>query len=107
MTMHRPTYFILASLLSGPLHGYGIIKRSAELSEGGLRLTAGTLYSALGRLVAEGLIAEGTSELVQGRERRYYQITAAGREAIREESARLSSAARIVQQQLARPAAAR
>jgi DNA-binding PadR family transcriptional regulator len=101
-SMRRPTYFILASLLDGPLHGYGIIKRTLELTDGDLALTAGTLYGALGRLVDEGLIAAGRSEHVAGRERRYYEITEAGREAVRQEAVELSAAARVVQQRLAR-----
>jgi PadR family transcriptional regulator PadR len=101
-SMRRPTYFILASLLDGPLHGYGIIKRTLELTDGDLALTAGTLYGALGRLVDEGLIAAGRSEQVAGRERRYYEITEVGREAVREEAVELSAAARVVQHRLAR-----
>jgi PadR family transcriptional regulator, regulatory protein PadR len=101
-SMRRPTYFILASLLDGPLHGYGIIKRTLELTDGDLALTAGTLYGALGRLVDEGLIAAGRSERVAGRERRYYEITDLGRETVRQESAQLSAAAHVVQQRLAR-----
>lgn len=52
--MREPTYFVLASLLDGPLHGYGIIQRADELSAGRLRLATGTLYTALDRLTAEG-----------------------------------------------------
>jgi PadR family transcriptional regulator PadR len=40
--MREPTYFVLASLLDGPLHGYGIIKRVADLSDGRVRLATGT-----------------------------------------------------------------
>lgn len=36
--MNEPTYFTLAALLDGPLHGYGIVKRAAELSDGRLRI---------------------------------------------------------------------
>jgi PadR family transcriptional regulator, regulatory protein PadR len=48
--MREPTYFVLASLLDGPLHGYAIIQRSEELSGGRVRLATGTLYTALDRL---------------------------------------------------------
>jgi PadR family transcriptional regulator PadR len=100
MSIRRPTYFILASLLDGPLHGYGIIKRTTELSDGDVSLTAGTLYGALGRLVDEGLIEAGASERVQGRERRYYELTERGRDVIGEEAKLMSAAARVVQQRL-------
>ena len=48
--MREPTYFVLASLLRGPLHGYAIIKRAEQLSDGRVRLATGTLYTALDRL---------------------------------------------------------
>jgi len=62
--MREPTYFVLASLLAGPLHGYAIIKRAEELSGGRVRLATGTLYTALDRLSAEGrvqLVSEKTA----------------------------------------------
>ena len=40
--MREPTYYLLASLLDGPLHGYAIIKSAEGLSGGRVRLTAGT-----------------------------------------------------------------
>jgi PadR family transcriptional regulator PadR len=100
-SMRRPTYFILASLLDGPLHGYGIIKRTLELTDGDLALTAGTLYGALGRMVDEGLVVAGQREVVNGRERRHYEISDAGREAVVLESSRMAAAARIVQERIA------
>src|SRR5580693_3890730 len=54
--MREPTYFVLASLLDGPLHGYAIIQRTTELSGGRVRLATGTLYTALDRLSAEGYV---------------------------------------------------
>ena len=47
MEIRRSTYFVLAALLDGPLHGYGIIKRAAELSGGEVRLSTGTLQTTL------------------------------------------------------------
>ena len=41
--MREPTYFVLAALLREPLHGYAIMKRAEELSEGRVRLATGTL----------------------------------------------------------------
>jgi PadR family transcriptional regulator, regulatory protein PadR len=45
--MRERTYFVLASLLDGPLHGYVIIQRAEHLSCGQVRLATGTLYTAL------------------------------------------------------------
>lgn len=94
--MSEASYFILAVLLDGPLHGYGIIKRAADLSGGRVRLAAGTLYGALDRLVEEGAVLPDREERVEGRTRRYYQLTDHGVRALHEEAGRMEEAARIV-----------
>ena len=94
--MSPPSYFILAALLDGPLHGYGIIKQAVELSDGRVRLTAGTLYGALDRLAEEGLILADRQEVVEGRTRRYYRLTDNGVQALHREAARMEQAARVV-----------
>ncbi len=48
--MQEPTYLFLASLAAGPQHGYGIMTDVTQISEGRVRLRAGTLYAALDRL---------------------------------------------------------
>jgi DNA-binding PadR family transcriptional regulator len=90
------SYFVLAALLDGPRHGYGIIKRAAELSDGRVRLAAGTLYGALDRLAERGLVLPGQEEVVQWRTRRYYRLTDQGAEALAAEAARMEQAARVV-----------
>jgi PadR family transcriptional regulator PadR len=75
--MREPTYFVLASLLDGPLHGYAIIQRTGELSGSRVRLATGTLYAALDRLTAEGHVEPGAG-------------------ALRAEAARMADAARLV-----------
>src|SRR5262249_55617651 len=102
MEIRRSTYFVLAALLDGPLHGYGIIGRAAELSDGAVRLSTGTLFGALDRLVAEGLVVPGAEERVGGRVRRSYSLTDAGVSEVSEEAARLRSAARVVESRAAR-----
>jgi len=94
--MREPTYYVLASLLDGPLHGYAIIKRSEELSSGRVRLATGTLYTALDRLTAEGYVRLVSEEIVSGRVRRSYGLTDPGAAALRAEAARMAEAARIV-----------
>ena len=69
-SMREPTYFVLAALLAGPLHGYAIMKRAGELSGGRVRLATGTLYTALDRLTDEGqvrLVIDGASTAKDGR----------------------------------------
>ena len=92
----EPSYFVLAALLDGRLHGYGIIKKAAEQSGGRVRLTAGTLYGALDRLADQQLVAVVGHEQVAGRTRRYYQLTDHGIHALQQEAARMEQAARIV-----------
>jgi PadR family transcriptional regulator len=94
--MREPTYHILASLLEGPLHGYGIVKQAHRLSEGRVRLTAGTLYAALDRLTAAGLVEVDHEEVVDGRARRYYRLQPAGLAALRAEADRMTRAAALV-----------
>ncbi|MFB4309361.1 PadR family transcriptional regulator [Actinomadura sp. GTD37] len=94
--MSEPTYFVLAALLDGPVHGYGIIKKAQEQSGGRVRLAVGTLYGALDRLAGDGLIVVDREEVVQGRPRRYYRLTEDGRLAVTREASRLEQAARVV-----------
>ena len=94
--MREPTYFVLASLLDGPLHGYAIIQRTVELSDGRVRMATGTLYTALDRLTAEGYVQLVREEIVNGRARRSYGLTGAGSAALRAEATRMAAAAELV-----------
>jgi PadR family transcriptional regulator PadR len=97
--MLEPTYFVLVSLLDGPLHGYAIIKRTAELSDGRVQLATGTLYTALDRLTAEGHVELVREEIVHGRARRSYGLTPSGAGVLRAEATRMAAAARLVTRQ--------
>jgi PadR family transcriptional regulator, regulatory protein PadR len=91
--MSDQALFILASLTRGELHGYGIAREVEDLSDGRVKLTAGTLYGALNRLAADGLITQSREQVVEGRRRRYYRLTGAGRAVLAEEAARVRSTA--------------
>jgi len=97
MALREPTYFVLAALLDGPLHGYAIATRVADLSDGRVRPTAGTLYGALERLRSEGLVEIEREEVVEGRKRRYHRLTGDGERVVRTEAARLRAAAEVVE----------
>lgn len=94
--LSEPTYFILAALLDGPLHGHGIIKHVLELSGGRVKLPVGTLYGALDRLSAGGLIAVEREEVVDGRPRRYFRLTEEGGGALAAEAERMRQASAVV-----------
>lgn len=87
--MQEATFLILTALAADSQHGYGIITEVAEISGGRVRLRAGTLYTALDRLRAGGLIAVDREEIVEGRLRRYYRLTPEGTTQLAAEAARL------------------
>jgi PadR family transcriptional regulator, regulatory protein PadR len=78
ITMREPTYFVLASMLAGPLHGSAIIERAAAMSDGRVRLRTGALYTALDRLMTEGFVRRASEETSGGRIRRSYALTPTG-----------------------------
>jgi PadR family transcriptional regulator len=73
------TPLVLAILAEGDSYGYAIIKRVAELSGGHLQWTDGMLYPVLHRLERQGHVAAKWDESENGRRRKYYRITKAGR----------------------------
>jgi len=68
---------LLATLEDGPRHGYAVKQALGAASAGRFDLPTGTVYPALHRLEADGLIT-GSWSVVDGRRRRTYQLTAAG-----------------------------
>jgi DNA-binding PadR family transcriptional regulator len=83
-------YLVLA-LLEGEQHGYALMGRVTELSEGAWRMGPGTLYGTLNRLVADGLIEETRIDDSPSERRRYYALTPSGRSIAGQEIRRLQS----------------
>lgn len=73
---------ILSILKQGNSYGYLIIKKIKELSGGEMNYTDGMLYPVLHRLEKEGLIASNWEVVGDARPRKYYSITASGKEAL-------------------------
>jgi len=90
-----PVFHILVALSDGERHGYAIMRRVAEDTDGALQLGPGTLYGCLGRMLAAGLIEESDwrpdSQLDDER-RRYYRITNFGTRVVKAEAKRLAGA---------------
>ncbi|GAB1691809.1 hypothetical protein KRM28CT15_36120 [Krasilnikovia sp. M28-CT-15] len=86
--MREPTFWILAALAAEARHGYGVIQEVTRLSDSQVLLQAGTLYAALDRLTALGLIEPDREEVVDGRPRRYYRLTTDGATALDTETER-------------------
>ncbi len=87
--MQEATFLILTALADGSQHGYGIITEVGQISDGRVRLRAGTLYTALDRLRSDELIGMDREEIVDGRLRRYYRLTPEGGRRLAAEAARL------------------
>ena len=85
-------FHVLLVLASRTLHGYAILKEIEQESEGRIRPGTGTLYAALQRMMDEGLIEEAVAAADDEGDarRRYYGITALGRQVARAEVARLA-----------------
>src|SRR5215475_7925158 len=77
---------LLAALADGPRHGYAVKESLREGSGGRFDLPTGTVYPALHRLEDAGLIA-GTWSVLDGRRRRTYRLTAAGRRRLADDRA--------------------
>jgi DNA-binding PadR family transcriptional regulator len=94
-------FHILLALSAGECHGYGIILDVQERTNGALRLSPGTLYRTIQRLLEDGLIEEprrkpsgpGTDP-----RRRYYRMTPFGTAVARAETRRLSDLVRLARQ---------
>lgn len=77
--MRQAKLLILTALAGGSRDGYGIIADVRQISGGQVRLRAGTLYTALDRLRADGLVGVDREEFVAGRLRRHYRLITAAR----------------------------
>ncbi len=100
MEFRPPSYYALAALIDGPLHGYAIVQHASELSGGAVRLSTGTLYALLERATADGLVTPGEPYVERGRKRRDYALTPAGRIALQTEARFLAQAAQTVARRL-------
>ncbi len=91
-TLSRDTFHILVALADSDRHGYSIMQEVAARTSGAVRLSPSTLYSAIKRLLEEGLIeelAERPDPSNDDERRRYYRLTKAGRRAAAEEARQL------------------
>jgi len=90
----EPVLLILLSLAGKPQHGYALMKDIADLSQGRVVLTTGTLYGALRRLLEDGSIERFEQEDT-ARDKQSYRLKAAGRKQLQEELSRMKQVTRI------------
>ena len=103
LPLREPTFFILLSLSPRPKHGYAILKEVESLSEGRVKLSTGTLYGAIKRLLERGWIRRVDDPIPNGtdRERKSYDLTELGRRVLNAEIARLQELVSVAQIQTA------
>lgn len=85
LPLTETTYYILIALIQ-PGHGYFIMQKVEELSEGKVRIAAGTMYGAIDNLLKQGLIQAVPSD---DKRRKVYQITELGLDVLHLEATRL------------------
>jgi len=79
---------ILKSVSLGPQHGYGVLLRIEQITDGALLIEQGALYPALYRLESQGLLQTEWGISDNNRKAKYYSLTTAGRRRLREETDR-------------------
>src|SRR6201992_2755589 len=77
---------ILKAVSLGPLHGYGVLLRIGQISGQALLIEQGALYPALFRLVRQGLLKASWGTSDNNRRAKFYELTAAGRKRLRDET---------------------
>jgi PadR family transcriptional regulator PadR len=77
---------ILRAVSLGPLHGYAVLLRIEQISAGALLIEQGALYPGLYRLERQGLLTTNWGISENNRRAKFYELTAAGRRRLREET---------------------
>jgi|SRR5688572_6792320 DNA-binding PadR family transcriptional regulator len=98
LPLQPATFRILMALSDEDRHGYAIIQEIAEQTNGAIRLSAGTLYRSLQRMLGQDLIEETEDRPApedDDERRRYYRITKFGKEVARAEARRLQELVRL------------
>ena len=95
----EPVLLILSSLAAEPRHGYALMKDIETLSNGRVRMSTGTLYGALRRLLEDGLI-ERFEQDDTSREKQAYRITPEGIRKLRAELERMKQLTRAASSRL-------
>ena len=103
LPVSETVFLILSSLAAEPRHGYAILQDVSSLTAGRVRLSTGTLYGALRRLLEEGSI-QRFKEAHPARDRQAYELTTGGRQVVAAEVDRMRhlvaiASKRLVQQE--------
>lgn len=104
--MTEVTFWILMALAGGRQHGYAILRDVERLTSAEVSLRVTTLYATLERLEKDGRVRKAGEETVDGRARRYYELTDDGHQALVLETERLAARLRAAESRLAAPRSA-
>ena len=99
--MPEATFHILMAVAEDDRHGYAIIQEVATRTDGMLKLSPGTLYRSIQRMLEQGLIqetAERPAPELDDERRRYYRITSFGRTVARAEARRLAQLVKLARE---------
>jgi DNA-binding PadR family transcriptional regulator len=97
--LSEQVFLILVSLSDAPRHGYALLKDVESLSQGRVRLSTGTLYGALRRLLEDDWI-ERFKQQDTSRDKQAYRLTSAGRRQLQVELERIRQLARAADTRL-------
>lgn len=101
--MTEVTFWILTALAGGRQHGYAILGDVERLTSGAVALRVTTLYATLERLERNGRVRRAGEETVDGRARRYYDLTDEGHRALTAETEQLAARLRAAESRLSAP----
>ena len=94
LPLTAPVFHIFLALAEGEMHGYAILQEIERRSDGTVKLGTGTLYTAIKRMLAAGLLERAesrTDPAMDDERRRYYRLTALGGRVARAEAARMNA----------------
>jgi DNA-binding PadR family transcriptional regulator len=101
LPLPQATFHILVALAEEDRHGYAIMQDVTARTGGALRLSAGTLYRSVQRMLEQGLITETSSRPapeIDDERRRYYRITPLGRSVAKAEARRLAQMLKLARE---------
>lgn len=84
-------FYILLCLYKENLHGYAIMQKAKEISEGKVVIGAGTMYGATSNMIKKAWIEEIQEEAKDERGKRAYKLTEVGKQVFEQELARLEN----------------
>lgn len=99
LPLSEPVLLILMSLAQEPRHGYAIMKDVEELSGGQVKLSTGTLYGAIRRLLEDEWI-ERIEDMDATRGKQSYRLTGSGSQVLAEETSRMKTLVQVASERI-------